>query len=237
MTSKLSSPDEVRARIKEHVARRGYLLPQQGMMAVAMPAMQDGYRVMYSALTVQENHFTPYEREFVWMGILSAAGESIGTHHVRLFRDFGGTAAQMELVTALVALAMGTPRSYQFMHRHWQKYFPPMDAVAAYRSNTERLAAGSDVPVELARYLLLAVHTTFGHRWGVEQELLALYAAGADEGKMAESISLPFWAAGVNRMIDACEVWLELMRTNRVPASESFQVWAETAGQGAMPIK
>jgi hypothetical protein len=112
-----------------------------------------------------------------------------------------------------------------------------MDAVSSYRANAARLVVGTDVPVELARYLLLAVHTTFGHKWGVEQELLALYDAGADEGKMAESIALPFWAAGVNRMIDACEVWLELMRADRVPASESFRVWAETAGQGAMPIK
>jgi len=236
MAKRLSTPEEVRERLREHVGRRGYLLPQQGLMAVAMPDMQDGYTVMYSALTVQENHLTPYEREFVWMAILSAAGESIGTHHVRLFKEFGGTAGQMELVTALVALAMGAPRSYEFMHKHWQQYFEPFDAVASYRRAADRLAAAHDVPVDLARYALLAVHTTFGHAWGVEQELLALYDAKAHEGKMAESISLPFWAAGVNRMIDASEIWLDLIRHNRVPASESFRVWAETAGQGAMPL-
>lgn len=236
MAGKLSTPDEVRARIQAHVARRGYLFPQQGLMAVAMPAMQDGYTVMYSALTVQENHLTAYEREFVWMGILCAAGESIGTHHVRLFREAGGTAEQMEVVTALVSLALGAPRSYQFMHQHWQKHFPPMDASKTYRRHAERIAGWADVPIEHARYLLLAVHTTFGHKWGIEQELLALYDARADEGKMAESISLPFWAAGVNRMIDASEVWLELIRSGRVAASESFRVWAETPGQGAMPI-
>jgi hypothetical protein len=236
MSSKISSPEEVRSRIQAHVARRGYLLPQQGLMAVAMPAMQDGYTVMYSALTVQENHLTEYEREFVWMGILTAAGEHIGTHHVRLFKEFGGDARQAEVVTDLVALAMGTTRSYEFMHKHWQKHFPPMDAVATYRRAAARIVDGTTVTVELAHYLLLAVHTTFGHQWGVEQELLALYDMAADEGKMAESISLPFWAAGVNRMIDASEVWLELMRSQRVHASEPFRVWAETAGQGAMKI-
>ena len=236
MTKKLSTPDEVRSRLKEHVARRGYLLPQQGMMAVAMPELQDGYAVMYGALTVQENYFTPYEREFVWMGILSAAGESIGTHHVRMFREYGGKAEQAEAITALVALAMGAPRSYEFMHRHWQKYFAPMDAVAVYRQAAMRSIEGCGVSIELARYLLLAVHTTFGHAWGVEQELLALYEIGAHEGKIAESISLPFWAAGVNRMIDASEVWLDLIRSNRVAASEAFRAWADTEGQGAMAI-
>jgi hypothetical protein len=236
MSSKFSTPDEVRARIDAHVALRGYLLPQQGLMAVAMPAMQDGYRVMYHALTVQENHFSAYEREFVWMGILSAAGEHIGTHHVRLFKEFGGTPQQAEVVIDLVGLAMGAERSYQFMHQHWQKHFEPLDAVASYRRAAQRIVAGSDVPLELARYLLLAVHTTFGHAWGVEQELLALYDEGGDEGKMAESLSLPFWAAGVNRMIDACQIWLKLMRSGRVQPSEPFRVWAETSGQGAMAI-
>ena len=237
MSTKISTPEEVRQRLEEHVKRRGYLLPQQGLMAVAMPDMQHGYTVMYSALTVQENHLTEYEREFVWMAILTAAGEHIGTHHVRLFKEFGGTTEQARLITGLVALAMGTPRSYEFMHKHWQRHFQGFDAVESYRQNVaDMVARCPDVPLELAHYALLGVHTTFGHGWGVEQELVALYDMGADEGKMAESISLPFWAAGVNRMIDASEIWLELMRSGRVNASEPFRVWAETPGQGAMPI-
>ena len=236
MTKTLSTPDEVRARLQKHRAERGFILPQQGMMAVAMPDMQDAYARLYAAVTQQANYFTAYEREFVWMGILSAAGESIGTHHVRLFKEHGGTSAQAEVITSLVALALGTPRSYEFMHRHWQKHFAPMDATAAYRRAAERLIEGSGIAVELARFLMLAVHTTFGHAWGVEQELLALYDLGAHEGKMAESISLPFLAAGVNRLIDASEIWLELIRQKRVNASESFQAWADTAGQGALRI-
>ncbi len=109
MPAKISSPDEIRQRLAAHFAQRGFILPQQGMMAVAMPDFQDGYTKLYAALTQQENHFSVYEREFVWMGILSAAGESIGTHHVKLFRDHGGTTKQMEVITGLVALTMGIP--------------------------------------------------------------------------------------------------------------------------------
>lgn len=234
--SKLSSPKEARERIAEHVARRGYLLPQQGLMAVAMPAMQDGYRVMYNALTVQANHFSEYEREFVWMAILSSAGESIGTHHVKLFKEFGGTARQAQAITDLVAIAMGSTRSYQFMSEHWDRHFAGLDSVAAYSAAIRRALEGTDIPELLARYATLAVHTTFGQAWGVREDLVFLYDSAGDEGKMAESVSLPFWAAGVNRMIDASEVWLELIREGRVHASESFQVWAQTPGQGAMPI-
>ena len=170
------------------------------------------------------------------MGILSAAGESIGTHHVKLFRDNGGTCAEMEIVTALVALAMGTSRSFEFMHGHWQQHFPPMDAVATYRNAVSRMVGDSGVPLNLAKYMMLGVHTTFGHRWGVEQTLLALYETGADEGKMAESISLPFLAAGINRLIDASEIWLELIRSGRVKPSEPFHIWAETSKIGALKI-
>lgn len=236
MTNGISSPEEVRRRLQEHVARRGYLLPQQGMMAVAMPDLQDAYTVMYSALTLQQNHFTPYEREVAWMGILIAAGESIGTHHVKLFIDCGGTPKEAEAIMGLVAMAMGASRSYEFMHRHWQQYFAPLDAVASYRENALKLTAGTNITPEMTRLTLLAVHTTFGHKWGIEQELLAAYEMGLHEGKIAESISLPFWAAGVNRMIDACEIWLHLIHSKRIQVSEPFQVWAETAGQGAMPI-
>src|SRR5437764_9065596 len=99
MTARISSPEEIRKRLADHFAQRGFILPQQGMMAVAMPDFQDSYARLYATVTQQENYFSPYEREFVWMGILSAAGESVGTHHVKLFRDFGGTPEQMEVIT------------------------------------------------------------------------------------------------------------------------------------------
>lgn len=236
MTGRVSSPDEVRQRLRQHFSQRGFILPQQGMMAAAMPDFQDSYAKLYATVTQQENHFSGYEREFVWMGILSAAGESIGTHHVKLFRDFGGTSEQMEVISALVALAMGSPKSFEFMHRHWQRHFPPMDATASYRRLAEKLVHGSDIPMNLARYMMLAVHTTFGHAWGVEQSLLALYDAKADEGKIAESISLPFLAAGINRLIDASEIWLDLIRSARVEASPAFRAWAEETDIGSLKI-
>src|SRR5205085_11541903 len=134
------------------------------------------------------------------------------------------------------ALAIGTSPSFEFMHRHWQKHSTPMDAVTTYRNAVSRLVADSGVPMELAWSAMLAVHPAFGHRWGVERAIEALYAANADEGKMAESISLPFLAAGVNRLIDASEIWLEMIRSGRVSASEPFQIWAETSRIGGLKI-
>lgn len=236
MKKNLSTPDAVRSRLQANLAKRGYLLPQQGLMAVAMPELQDAYMVMYSALTLDQNHLTPLEREFVWLGILTAAGERIGTHHVKLFFDLGGTQADAEIVFRLVTLAMGASYSFQFIDEHWQTHFDKIPAVTAYREMTQQLLLGSQVALPLARLILLGIHTTFGHKWGIQQELEAGYDLGVDEGKMAEAICLPFWAAGVNRLIDASEIWLELMRSGRVKPSPPFEAWAKMDKQGAMPI-
>jgi hypothetical protein len=236
MTARISSAAEVRERLAAHFSQRGFILPQQGVMAAAMPDFQDSYARLYATVTQQQNHFTPYEREFVWMGILSAAGESVGTHHVKLFREFGGTTDQMRAITGLVALAMGTPSSFEFMSRHWQKHFATMDAVADYRAAVARMIDGTDVGPAMAWYLMFAVHVTFGHEWGVAQSLLALYGIGAHEGKMAESMSLPFLAAGINRLIDAAGIWLELIRSGQVRPSEPFQAWADAVHIGGLKI-
>ena len=94
MASKLSTPDEIRRRLADHYAQRGFILPQQGMMAVAMPDFQDGYTKLYAALTQQQNHFSAYEREFVWMGILSAAGESVAPPAPYPYRCVGPTSTR-----------------------------------------------------------------------------------------------------------------------------------------------
>jgi hypothetical protein len=205
-------------------------------MAVAMPELQDGYKVMYKALTQQPNHLTPFEREFVWLAILAAAGEAIGTHHVKLFRDLGGDAIEAKVVFRLVNLAAGVPKSFQFLEQHWEIHFTDLFAVRAYLDEVEMLIGGTPISLELARFALLAVHTTLGQKWGIERELEAAYEIGAHEGKLVESVCLPMWATGMNRTIDAADIWLKLIRSGRIKASAAFHTWAEMAGQGAMSI-
>lgn len=231
----LTPPEEVRRRLQANLERRGYLLPHQGLMAVAMPEVQDGYMVMYSALTLRQNHLAPFEKEAVWLGVLAAAGEHIGTHHVKLFRDFGGTARQAEAVFRLVGHAAGALASFRFLAEHWQRHFPPLDGRQAYLDAGRDLVAGFDFPLPLARLVLLAVHTTLAQKWGIGCELEAGYALGIPEGKMGEACCLPMWATGINRTIDASQVWLDLMRSGRVTPSESFRAWADM-DQGAMSL-
>jgi alkylhydroperoxidase/carboxymuconolactone decarboxylase family protein YurZ len=231
----LTPPDQVRQRLAANRERRGYILPHQGLMAAAMPRLQDGYATMYAALTIDENHLSPFEREFVWLAVLTAAGEHVGTHHVKLFFELGGNRQQAEVVFRMVALATGAPRSFQFLAEHWERHFDPLEGISGYHAAADALIRGSGVTSELAHLALLAVHTTLAQRWGIEVELKAGYAAGVDEGKLAEACCLPMWATGINRTIDAAQVWLDLMRSGMITPSPSFQAWADT-DQGALPI-
>jgi alkylhydroperoxidase/carboxymuconolactone decarboxylase family protein YurZ len=223
-------PEIVRARLEEFRARRGYVLPHQGAMAAAMPDLQDAYGVMYKALTLTDRHLDPFEKEFVWLAILTAAEEHVGTHHVDLFFRTGGTGKQAEAVFRLVAWARGAD-TFGFLDRHWQGYFPEVPAAAAYRAGTAALVAGLDVPAYLARLALLGIHAARGAHWPLTADLEAAYGEAVPEPKMAEAMSLAMWPCGVNRFLEACGVWLDLLRSGRVEPSPAFRAWAETPGQ------
>ncbi|WP_137128156.1 hypothetical protein [Roseomonas sp. HF4] len=228
MTSANGLPDAaaVRERLEAVRRSRGYLLPNQGVMAAALPDLQDAAAVMYRALTLTDRHLTAFEREFVWLAILIACEEHVGTHHVRLFRDTGGTDAQAEACWRLVALARGA-RAFAFLDAHWQSHFAALPAARAYSDAARALLAGSPVPEGLARIALIGVHAALSQSWALAVEIEAAYAADVGEGKIAEAMSLAVWPAGMNRLIEAGTVWRDLIRARRVAASPGFRAWAE----------
>jgi alkylhydroperoxidase/carboxymuconolactone decarboxylase family protein YurZ len=231
----LPNAAEVRLRLDAVLHARGYLLPNQGVMAAALPDLQDAAAVMYRALTLTDRHLTPFEREFAWLAILIACEEHVGTHHVRLFRETGGTDAQAEVCLRLVALARGA-RAFAFLDAHWQPHFAGVPAARAYADTACLLLHELPVEEHLARIALVAVQAALSQPWALGVEIEAAYAAGVSEGKIAEAMSLAIWPAGMNRLIEAGAVWQDLIRTGRVAASEGFRAWAEMSGQDGMRI-
>lgn len=224
------SPEAVVRRLEAFRARRGYLMAHQGVMAAALPELQDAYAVIYRALTLEQRHLEPLEREFVWLVLLITAGEHIGTHHVALFYEHGGTEVQAEVAFRLAAVGQGAP-AFAMLGQHWQEHFPAVPAHSAYLGTVQRLLDGSPVPTPWARLALVAAHTARRDRWGVENELIAGYAERVSEGKLAEAMSLAMWPCGVNAFLAAAEVWLELIRARRIEPGEAFRAWASIPGQ------
>lgn len=228
--------DELRMRIEALRKTRGFLLPHHGALATGAPDLLDAYFGMYRALTLTERHLTPFEREVVWLAILIAAKEAIGTHHVELFFATGGTQAQAALITKLGAMALGA-EAYAFMGGNWGEHFPALEGDAAYLGAIEALMDEAVLPRATCHLALAALQATLGRKWGLTAHIKALYRLNGSEDALVEALSLIMWPVGVNHFLDACGVWTELMANGVVTPSERYRVWAETPRQGGHPTR
>jgi len=227
----LPSPEELRRRLEELRKSRGFLLPHHGAMAAAMPDLHDAYFVMYRALTLSQRHLDDFEKEFVWLAILIAVEEAIGTHHLDLFFKAGGTQFQAAAAARLVGYASAA-RNLAFMAEHWRHHLPTLDAHAAYRDGLDALCAGIDVDRDTIELALAAVNAALRRESGLRFHIVDAYRRGVPETKLAEALSLIIWPVGVNHFLDACGLWHDLMATGVVAPSPLFKIWADTPRQG-----
>jgi len=227
----LPSPEALRQRLEELRKSRGFLLPHHGAMAAALPDLHEAYFTMYGALTLKRRHLDDFEKEFVWLAILIAVEEAIGTHHLDLFLKAGGTRAQAEGAARLVGYA-GAARNLAFMAEHWSHHLEGLDAHAAYRTGLDALCTGIDVARTTIELALAAVNAALRRESGLRFHIVDAYANGVPEAKLAEALSLIIWPVGVNHFLDACGLWHDLMATGVVVPSPLFKVWADTPRQG-----
>ena len=227
----LPTPEAVRARLEGLRAARGYLLAHHGPLVAAAPDLHDAYLRMYAALTLTDRHLDRWEKEFVWLALLVALREEVGTHHLDLFARAGGTRAQATIAIRLAGYAAAAD-GFAFVAQHWPGWLPGLDAPGDYLEGV-RLLCGATVAPAAADLALAAVQAALGRDWGVAAHVRALYAAGVAEEKLTEALSLVIWPAGVNRFLGACTVWQRLIAAAEVTPSPRFRAWVETAGQGA----
>lgn len=214
---------------------RGFVLPHRGLLAAALPELHAAYATMYRELTLEQGRMDPLQRECVWLAILAACDEPVGTHHVALFREHGGTDALAGAVFRQTGWAMGA-EAHSFLPRGWAPLFPGLDPVRAYLDGAAALNDPAVLPDSTARLLRLAVQAARDKRWALRAELLGAYEAGLDEHLMAEAISLIIWPRGVNPFVRAADTWLEVLRGGGVSPSPVFAAWAEASGQGPLEL-
>ncbi len=233
--SAMPTATEVQARLEEFRRRRGYVNPQQGPMACALPSVADGYRVLYKALVLDEKHLHALEKEFVWLALLCVAQE-MGAHHLKLFFEHGGSDDQAEAAFRVAGWVRATA-GYEFIGQSWQVQFPRLPARVAYQQGFRALAGSfSDVPLDWACLALLSGQTGGRSKWGVAAALDLCYAERISEARMAEAMSIAMWPCGANCFHDAAGVWLEMIQRGEVAASESFKAWAQLPSQDGMEL-
>ena len=222
---------EVEAALDALRAKRGYLLPHHGLLAVSAPALLEAYDATYTAMTLTRRAMTDYEKEIVWLIILVSTGEAIATHHIDRLYKSGGSSADVEAALALAAWSEGAEH-HAFVAEHWGPHLKDFDAVAAYRTGLETLLTRFAVEPWIAEIGLAAAHQC-ARRWAwVREHIKGAYKAGADEGALAEGLSLAMFPGGVPNFVDACDEWRKLIAAGEVEASAPYLAWARMTGQG-----
>lgn len=214
---------DVLADMKER--RGGFLLPHHGIMGLLDPDSLALYDKFYSRLALTDGPFSELEKEYIWLAIIIAGREAIGTHHLHKFRAAAEDAAAFASVLRLVAIVEGSD-AILFPHRAWSGHQLGLEWTDCYEG---ALLAACRTP-EIADWLIhagAAAVATCGRRWPqLAHHLKRLYAAGVPERNILEALMFTMLPAGAPNFINACAVWQLLARDKAIPASELTAEWA-----------
>ena len=207
-------------------AKRGYLLPHHGLLALAFPDLLAGYDAAYTAMALADRVLSHHDREFVWIAVLAATDEALATHHIAKLREAGGTVATLEAAFAAAALAIGAD-AYDFAARDWATQLAPWNPEAAFLRNVRGLE-----PRRLVHLAMAAVHVCRARWRPFAWQLAAAYHDSVPEDEIAEALTLAMFPGSVPRFVEACGVWQRLIAGGTLPASERYRMWARMTGQG-----
>lgn len=223
------APGELAGRLENIRAKRGYLLPHHGLMAITSPRLLDAYDAAYTAMALDDRILSHHDREFVWLAVLIATEEVQATHHIAKFRDAGGSDEEVEVILALAALSLGFG-AYRFVDRHWRGHLATIKPHAIYLDTLRGVAR--DVPMRLIHLAAASVHVCKAAWDALELQIVAAYDAGVPEAELAEAMSLAMFPGSVPHFVEAASVWRGLIAARKVDASPAFREWAAMSGQG-----
>ncbi|WP_109467103.1 carboxymuconolactone decarboxylase family protein [Albibacillus kandeliae] len=215
--------------LAELKAKRGYILPHHGLLAITAPNLLAGYDAAYTALALEDRVLSHHDREFVWLAILIATDEEIATHHIEKFHKAGGTAEELRAILRITATVCGF-RAYRFTQKHWADHLPEIDIVEEWTGAVA--AAGAGAEARLVHMAACAVQICRGDWEGLRWQLRDAYAARVDEMELAEALSLTMFPASVPYFVTTAKIWREMIRNGELEAGETFAAWANFAGQG-----
>ncbi|MGI9331063.1 MAG: hypothetical protein ACR2QB_10145 [Gammaproteobacteria bacterium] len=223
------STDDIGEQLRAIRAKRGYLLPHHGLMAVTEPALLNAYDATYTALTLAERELSRHDHEAVWLAILIATDEALASHHIPKFLEAGGSVQEFDRILSLTAFLKGFG-AYRFIEQHWRDHLPGIDVEQAYLQGF--VTAGQGLDIRLAHLCAVAVHTCAAAWDALTWHLCAAYHADVPETELAEALSLTMFPGSVPYFVEAAAVWQQLILDERVTPSAAFRAWAEIAGQG-----
>ncbi|GHC67454.1 carboxymuconolactone decarboxylase family protein [Limoniibacter endophyticus] len=216
-------------RLSEIRAKRGYLLPHHGLMAVTSPKLLGAYDAAYTAMALDDRVLNHHDREFVWLAVLIATDEAAATHHIAKFVKAGGTDDEIAAALSLAAVALGF-KGFRFVENHWLSHLPNFKPEEVYLNAMANVSTA--VSPRLRHLAAAAVHVCKAAWDALEMEIRACYREGVAEADLAEAMSLAMFPGSVPHFVEAAGVWREMIVAGKVEASPAFHEWAIMSGQG-----
>jgi len=190
--------------IDEVGRKRGYLLPYHRMLAEHDPALLAVYDAFYEQLTLTQKVLPPREKEIVWIALLAAAREGVGSLHLKRGVAAGLTPAEIRAAVALSA-ASESFAAFAFAAEHWAEWTPDAEAIAGYRGLVE--AARGPVEPRVAELALVLCHAARKGEAAMRLHLAAYFGLGGTPAALSEALAFLFLPLGGNQLIDAVEIW------------------------------
>lgn len=213
------------ALLTEVRAKRGYLLPHHGLLAVTDPTLLRLYDELYTALTLDTRVLDARTRELVWVGILVTVREVHGTQHLDRAERAGATGAEVEAAIELAALVAGAP-ALRFVEASWARWLPAFRAGGAYERLYETVASRLPLEARVAELVAAASHACLGHDAELALHIRRAYGLGIPEPELAEALSYIMFPAGVPAFVSAADVWRGLVGRGEVKAGPGIEAWA-----------
>lgn len=193
---------------------RGYTLSYHEVFARTEPKFLERYADLYRAFTLDERYLSPRERELVWVGILVADSERVGTLHLERALAAGITEEEISDAVAAAAVAHGQPAmafvgdawNHVVNFPLWERYDALLHASAPQLSSRE------------VHLLALATQGALKNDAAFLHHLRALYKAGVAEHDIAETVSYLLLPKGANTMLWATDQWLSAIQREDIMA-------------------
>ena len=220
---------ELKDQLASLKAKRGYLLPHHGLLAITSPQLLKAYDEAYTAIALDMKILTIRDRELVWLAVLIATDEALASHHIPKFLLGGGSTEEFTAIVRLTAYLKGSD-AFSFVAQHWQHHITGYDGFRDYAT-----AAGIIAHPLSHRDIWLcapAVHAALGRLELFKRSMIEAYAHDVAELDLAEALSIMMFPGSVPYYVEAAKIWLQLIRDGAVKASGAFKAWADLEGQG-----
>lgn len=197
---------------------RGYTLSYHIVYGHLEPAILEKWGDLYRGLNLVPRHLTNREREIIWIALLAAQRQRVGSLHLDRAVAAGVPPEELSAAVALAAAGDGWT-ALSFGAEHWAAWLKS-DPAAPYQRLVD--AVRGTIEPRLADLALLTVHTIHQRAGAFTYHLRRLHDAGVPETEIAEAISYVLPTAGAPMLLWATDRWFDAIRSGLLPPSPTF---------------